>query len=99
VRTLTALSELGAIIAPPVPAFHAKLDDMVEHAVGRRMLDLFDIDITIASWRARCAETPSVVAAPRSLPDVSSDPRKDQSYAGGTPVGRNSPPIWPKLPR
>jgi 4-hydroxy-3-polyprenylbenzoate decarboxylase len=48
-RTMTALSEMGAIIAPPVPAFYAKpenLDDMVEHTVGR-VLDLFDIDIGI----------------------------------------------------
>ncbi|QDF37575.1 UbiX family flavin prenyltransferase [Bradyrhizobium symbiodeficiens] len=48
-RTMTALSEMGAIIAPPVPAFYAKpenLDDIVEHTVGR-VLDLFDIDIGI----------------------------------------------------
>jgi flavin prenyltransferase len=48
-RTLTALSEMGAIIAPPVPAFYAKpanLQDMIEHTVGR-VLDLFDIDVGI----------------------------------------------------
>ena len=48
-RTMTALSEMGAIIAPPVPAFYAKpenLDDVVEHTVGR-VLDLFDIDIGV----------------------------------------------------
>jgi flavin prenyltransferase len=48
-RTMTALSEMGAIIAPPVPAFYAKpdsLDDMVEHTVGR-VLDLFGIDIGV----------------------------------------------------
>ncbi|MET4205342.1 UbiX family flavin prenyltransferase [Bradyrhizobium sp. LA2.1] len=48
-RTMTALSEMGAIIAPPVPAFYAKpenLDDLVEHTVGR-VLDLFDIDIGV----------------------------------------------------
>ena len=48
-RTMTALSEMGAIIAPPVPAFYAKpenLDDMVDHTVGR-VLDLFDIDIGV----------------------------------------------------
>jgi 4-hydroxy-3-polyprenylbenzoate decarboxylase len=48
-RTMTSLSEMGAIIAPPVPAFYAKpesLDDLVEHTVGR-VLDLFDIDIGI----------------------------------------------------
>ena len=45
-RTMTALSEMGAIIAPPVPAFYGlpeSLDDMVDHTIGR-VLDLFDID-------------------------------------------------------
>ena len=45
-RTMTALSEMGAIIAPPVPAFYAApatVDDIVEHTVGR-VLDLFDLD-------------------------------------------------------
>lgn len=49
-RSMTALSEMGAIIAPPVPAFYAKpetLDDMVDHTVGR-VLDLFDIDVGVA---------------------------------------------------
>jgi 4-hydroxy-3-polyprenylbenzoate decarboxylase len=44
-RMLTALSEIGAVIAPPVPAFYAKpatLDDLVNHTVGR-VLDLFGI--------------------------------------------------------
>lgn len=48
-RTMTALSEMGAIIAPPVPVFYAKpatIDDMVDHSVGR-MLDLFDIDVGV----------------------------------------------------
>lgn len=45
-RTMTALSEIGAIIAPPVPAFYGKpesLNDLVNHSLGR-VLDLFDID-------------------------------------------------------
>jgi len=45
-RTLTTLSEIGAIIAPPVPGFYAKpngIDDIVNHTVGR-VLDLFDIE-------------------------------------------------------
>lgn len=45
-RTLTTASEIGAIIAPPMPGFYANptnLDDMVDHTVGR-VLDLFDID-------------------------------------------------------
>ena len=46
-RTMAALSEMGAIIAPPVPAFYNKprtVDDIVDHSVGRA-LDLFGIDI------------------------------------------------------
>jgi 4-hydroxy-3-polyprenylbenzoate decarboxylase len=48
-RTMAALSEMGAIIAPPVPAFYAKprsIEDMVDQTVGR-VLDLFDIDVGI----------------------------------------------------
>jgi flavin prenyltransferase len=44
-RTMTLLSEMGAIIAPPVPAFYSRpttLEDMVDHTVGR-VLDLFGI--------------------------------------------------------
>jgi 4-hydroxy-3-polyprenylbenzoate decarboxylase len=45
-RNMLALSNMGAIIAPPVPAFYARpknLDDMVDHSIGR-VLDLFGID-------------------------------------------------------
>jgi len=45
-RTMLQLSEMGAVIAPPVPAFYARpnsLDEMVAHTVGR-MLDLFGLD-------------------------------------------------------
>ena len=56
-RTMTTLSEMGAIIAPPVPAFYAKpatLEEMVDHTLGR-MLDLFGIESgTVRRWR----ETP-----------------------------------------
>ena len=43
---MTQLSEMGAIIAPPVPAFYgrpATVEHVIDHTVGR-MLDLFDID-------------------------------------------------------
>ena len=45
-RSMAALSDLGAVIAPPVPAFYARpdsLSEMVDHTVGR-VLDLFGID-------------------------------------------------------
>ena len=53
-RTMLALSEMGAVIAPPVPAFYAQpasLDDMIDHTLGR-ILDLFDIEAgTVRRWR------------------------------------------------
>ena len=45
-RNMLALSDMGAIVAPPVPAFYARpknLDEMVDHSIGR-VLDLFGID-------------------------------------------------------
>jgi 4-hydroxy-3-polyprenylbenzoate decarboxylase len=45
-RNMATLAEIGAIIAPPVPAFYNRpktLDDVVDHTVGR-ILDLFDLD-------------------------------------------------------
>ena len=52
-RTMTQLSEMGAIIAPPVPAFYAKpesLEAMVDHTLGR-VLDLFDINAgSVTRW-------------------------------------------------
>ena len=47
-RTMVRLAEMGAIIAPPLPAFYAKpqtLEEMVDQSVGRA-LDLFGL-----SWR------------------------------------------------
>ena len=44
-RTLVRLAEMGAIIAPPLPAFYAKpasLAEMVDQSVGR-CLDLFGL--------------------------------------------------------
>lgn len=55
-RRMTQLSELGAIIAPPVPGFYARpesLDDMIDHTVGR-VLDLFDLDVPgVHRWNPR----------------------------------------------
>lgn len=45
-RTMTALAEMGAIIAPPLPALYARpasIAEMVDQSVGRA-LDLFDLD-------------------------------------------------------
>jgi 4-hydroxy-3-polyprenylbenzoate decarboxylase len=48
-RTMTKLAEMGAVIAPPLPAFYAKptsIAEMVDQSVGRA-LDLFGL-----SWRS-----------------------------------------------
>ena len=53
-RSLTALSEMGAVIAPPVPAFYTgitTLDEHVTQSVGRA-LDLFGVsDTAISRWQ------------------------------------------------
>lgn len=53
IRNMAAVTEMGGIIAPPVPAFYTRpqtLADIVDHAVGR-VLDLFDLDnALIARW-------------------------------------------------
>jgi 4-hydroxy-3-polyprenylbenzoate decarboxylase len=52
-RSMLALSEMGAVIAPPVPGFYAKpesIEAMVDHTVGR-VLDLFGLDAgTVRRW-------------------------------------------------
>jgi polyprenyl P-hydroxybenzoate/phenylacrylic acid decarboxylase-like protein len=45
-RNMTAVTEMGGIIFPPVPALYqgkTSIDDLVNHSVGR-MLDLFGIE-------------------------------------------------------
>jgi len=48
-KLLYETAQLGAVIAPPMPAFYnspQSIDDLVNHSVGR-VLDLFDIDAGI----------------------------------------------------
>ncbi|MBV9833409.1 MAG: UbiX family flavin prenyltransferase [Alphaproteobacteria bacterium] len=45
-RNMVTVAELGAIVAPAMPAFYSRpttVDDIVNHSVGR-VLDLFDLD-------------------------------------------------------
>ena len=53
-RLLLQAAEMGAIIAPPMPAFYnapRTLDDAIDHSVGR-VLDLFDIDSAmVRRWK------------------------------------------------
>jgi 4-hydroxy-3-polyprenylbenzoate decarboxylase len=59
-RSLTAATENGAIIMPPVPAFYHRpktIDDIVNQTVGR-CLDLFDIDSGLVKrWNPDAEET------------------------------------------
>ena len=53
-RNMTAVTEMGGIIFPPVPALYSgarSIDDLVNHTVGR-VLDLFAVEHErIARWR------------------------------------------------
>src|SRR5258705_1448115 len=53
IRSLAAVTDAGAIVYPPVPAFYAMpetLEQMVDHTLGR-VLDLFDIESrTVRRW-------------------------------------------------
>ncbi len=69
-RAMLTVSELGAIIAPPMPAFYAapaSVADIVDHTVGRA-LDLFDIESDLVRrWREPAAsESPPQRAARRN---------------------------------
>lgn len=75
-KSMLAVTEMGAIVAPPVPAFYARpasVEEMVDHTVGR-VLDLFDIDTgTFPRWGERI----SLATRPRSA-----DARTDRADAG-----------------
>ena len=53
-RTMTTLADIGAIVAPIVPAFYNKpktVDDIINHTVGR-LLDLFGIETKLVKrWQ------------------------------------------------
>ncbi len=58
-RSMTVLAEIGAVIAPIVPAFYNRpqsVDDIINHTCGR-LLDLFGIDTGIVKrWKGGPAE-------------------------------------------
>jgi flavin prenyltransferase len=68
-RTMVQLSDIGAIVAPIVPAFYNRpktLDDMIDHSIGR-LLDLFDVDIgTVKRWKEPTVPNPSGMRKKRS---------------------------------
>jgi flavin prenyltransferase len=58
-RTMTTLAEIGAVVAPIVPAFYNRpktVDDIINHTCGR-LLDLFGIDTGVVKrWKGGPAE-------------------------------------------
>lgn len=51
-RAITAVTEAGAIVAPPVPALYLRprtIAELIDHTVSR-VLDLFDIDLGLPRW-------------------------------------------------
>jgi flavin prenyltransferase len=55
-RSMVTVTEMGAVVCPPVPAFYSQptsIQDIVDHSIGR-VLDLFDIDVGIVKrWREK----------------------------------------------
>lgn len=58
-RSMLAVTEMGGVIFPPVPAFYSKptsLDDLVDQTVGR-VLDLFGLDAKLGvRWHGHSAD-------------------------------------------
>ena len=64
-RTMAALAEMGAIIAPPIPAFYNQpktVADIVDHSVDR-ILDLLGVGNPDAiRWEGRARTAPGTIA-------------------------------------
>ena len=65
-RSMATVTEIGAIVAPPVPAFYTRpqtIDDIVDHTVGR-LLDLFGFEAGhVKRWSG-----PAASASVRPMP-------------------------------
>ena len=68
-RNMLALSDMGAIIAPPVPAFYARpqsIEAMVDHSIGR-VLDLFGLESGKVKRWGEAAPAKVVPLAPKKF--------------------------------
>ena len=70
-RNMVAVTEMGGVIFPPVPAFYSKaksIDAIVNHTVGR-VLDLFDVHTDkIARWQGMRTPAAKATAKTRNKP-------------------------------
>ena len=59
-RAMAQVTEMGAIVAPPVPAFYSRpqsLEEMVDHTIGR-VLDLYGLESgRVKRWPGGTAES------------------------------------------
>ena len=71
-ENMLALSRMGAMIAPPVPAFYSNprtIDELVDHTVGR-VLDLFELELPkLKRWNGlrQAGEPPSLATETRII--------------------------------
>jgi len=76
-KLLYEVAQLGAVIAPPMPAFYSQpqtIDDLINHSVGR-VLDLFDLDAGILKrWEGQNSRSDK--PPENEEPDESKTPRK-----------------------
>ena len=73
-KLLLETAQLGAVIAPPMPAFYnfpKSIDDQVNYSVGR-VLDLFGIDVGLDRWQGRQSDNEPGMTADANLNDTSS---------------------------
>lgn len=69
-RNMTAVTEMGGVIFPPLPAFYMRptsLDEMVDHTVCR-VLELFDIQVPGPRWEGMGTEPRQGPGAPEPSP-------------------------------
>jgi 4-hydroxy-3-polyprenylbenzoate decarboxylase len=76
-KLLYEAAQLGAVIAPPMPAFYSHpqtIDDLINHSVGR-VLDLFDVDAGILKrWEGQNSRSDKPTE--NKVLDESNAPRK-----------------------
>ena len=67
IKSMAAVTEAGAVVYPPVPAFYSRpksLAEMVDHTLGR-VLDLFDVDMgLVRRWTGDKTRPKNVAPVP-----------------------------------
>ena len=81
-KLLYEAARLGAIIAPPMPAFYSHpktIDDLINHSIGR-VLDLFDIEASLLNrWEGIDRDPVTTVKQARPAPQESRKPQTNNT--------------------